>query len=107
MTGESPSMRTTARPTSRAGAKASAAFDKAGRPATGRVHRVFAGQGHGFIRLADDRDVFFHRSDLMDGTVLRDLHEGATVEFDLLDDPVSGPRAMHVRLRAKPQRTRR
>jgi cold shock CspA family protein len=78
-------------------------MDREGVPATGRIVRLFVGQGHGFIRLADDRDVFFHRSDVQEGTSFNHLEVGDPVRFELLDDTVSGRRAVHVR-RSRPQR---
>jgi cold shock CspA family protein len=78
-------------------AKASRTFDRTVQPVTGKIVRIMAGQGHGFIRLPNDRDVFFHRADMQEGTSLRDLHVGDRVAFDLLDDPVSGPRGLRVR----------
>jgi cold shock CspA family protein len=64
---------------------------------------LFIGHGHGFIRLADDRDVFFHRSDLREGTSFNEFAVGDNVDFELLEDDVSGPRAVHV----EPRRPRR
>jgi cold shock CspA family protein len=63
---------------------------------TGRIVTLFIGQGHGFIRSADDRDVFFHRSDVREGVSFNDFAVGDTVRFDLLEDDVSGPRAVQV-----------
>jgi cold shock CspA family protein len=63
---------------------------------TGRIVTLFVGQGHGFIRLANDREVFFHRSDVRVGTSFNDFAIGDTVKFDLLEDNVSGPRAIKV-----------
>ncbi len=60
--------------------------------------RLVVGQGHGFIRLPEGRKVFFHRGDLQDGTRFNDLRVGDRVTFELLDDAVSGPRALHVAL---------
>jgi cold shock CspA family protein len=57
---------------------------------------LFIGQGHGFIRLPDGRAVFFHRSDLRDGTSFNAFAVGDTVRFELLEDRVSGPRAVYV-----------
>jgi len=57
---------------------------------------MFFGQGHGFIRLANDREVFFHRSDVREGTSFNDFSVGDAVRFELLEDDVSGPRAMQV-----------
>jgi cold shock CspA family protein len=65
-------------------------------PARGRIVRLQIGQGHGYIRLADDRDIYFHRSDLLEGTSINDLDVGDDVTFRLLDDAVSGARALAV-----------
>ena len=63
---------------------------------------LFVGQGHGFIR-ANGRDVFFHRSDVREGTSFNDLTVGDPVSFELLDDHVSGPRGLRVE-RRRPRR---
>ena len=68
-----------------------------GRPATGRIAKILIGQGHGFIRLRDDREIFFHRGDVREGTAFNDLHIGDTVTFELLEDSVSGARARATR----------
>ena len=70
---------------------------------SGRVVTLALGQGHGFIRLADRRSVFFHRSDLREGTRFSDLAIGAILTFELLEDPISGPRALRIELR-RPRR---
>jgi len=70
--------------------------ERRGIPNTGRIVTLFIGQGHGFIRLANGRDVFFHRSDLRDGVSFNELAVGDAVQFDLLEDDVSGPRAIQV-----------
>src|SRR5262245_55938233 len=75
--------------------------ERRGVPRTGRIVTLFVGQGHGFIRLTDDREVFFHRSDVREGTSFNDFSVGDTVRFDLLEDDVSGPRAIHVALRPR------
>ena len=50
----------------------------------GKVRKFNKEKGYGFIKLADDRDVFFHYSQLnMDG--FKTIEEGADVEFDLVD----------------------
>jgi cold shock CspA family protein len=69
-----------------------------GVPARGEVARLLVGQGHGYIRLADGRDVFFHRGDLRDGASFNDFSVGDAVAFGLLEDRISGPRATDVRL---------
>ena len=70
-----------------------------GRAATGRVIKLFTGQGHGFIRMADDREVFFHRADIKEGHSINDFAVGDVVTFELLDDRLSGARALDVKLR--------
>lgn len=71
--------------------------DPRGKPATGRIARILVGQGHGFIRLRDNREVFFHRGDLREGTAFNTLQIGDTVAFELLEDAVSGARALRVK----------
>jgi len=70
--------------------------DAAGIPGTGRIVKMLTGQGHGFIRLPSAREVYFHRADLKEGTVFNDLRVGDAVKFDLLEDTVSGARAVRV-----------
>jgi cold shock CspA family protein len=60
---------------------------------------LFVGQGHGFIRLTDDRQVFFHRSDVREGTSFNEFAVGDAVTFELFEDRVSGPRALRVERR--------
>ncbi len=67
-----------------------------GEAATGRIAKILTGQGHGFIRLRDDREIYFHRRDVQDGTIFNDLEVGDTVTFELLEDDVSGARALRV-----------
>jgi len=38
---------------------------RTGTPATGTIVRLLVGQGHGYIRLPDRRDIYFHRGDLV------------------------------------------
>lgn len=73
-----------------------------GRPASGQIVRINAGQSHGFIRAADNREVFFHRSDTTWGT-FNQLLVGDTVAFELIEDRVSGPRATAVRKGGRPR----
>lgn len=77
--------------------------DLRGQPATGRIAKLFIGQGHGFIRLTNQREVFFHRADVEDGTAFNDLHIGDAVTFQLFEDSVSGARALHVGRRDRPR----
>jgi len=75
---------------------AGAPLERRGLPSRGRIIELILGQRHGFIRLSDGRKVFFHRSDLRDGTSFSDCEVGETVQFELLEDPISGPRALRV-----------
>ena len=71
--------------------------DRRGVPESGRIVRLLVGQGQGYIRLANGREVFFHRSDVQVGTKFNELAVGDTVAFELLNDFVSGARAMRLR----------
>lgn len=75
--------------------------ERRGVPRTGRIVTLLIGQGHGFIRLANDREVFFHRSDVLEGVSFNDFAVGDAVQFDLLEDDVSGPRAVQVVRRSR------
>lgn len=70
-------------------------------PASGRIAALTVGQGTGFIRLGDDGKVFFHRADLAPGTSINDFAPGDVVDFDLVEDAVSGARALRVRVRSE------
>jgi cold shock CspA family protein len=59
------------------------------------------GQSHGFIRLADDREIFFHRSDVCEGTSFNALVVGESVTFELHEDIISGARALRVKRRRR------
>lgn len=74
-----------------------------GTSTTGRIARLSIGQGHGYIRIRNAREVFFHRSDLADGTSFNDLQVSDAVTFELLEDGVSGARALHVARRSSTQ----
>lgn len=69
----------------------------AGPVATGRITRLFVGQVYGYIRVRNNgREVFFHRADLQDVASFNRLRVGDLVTFSLIDDPVSGARAVRV-----------
>ena len=76
----------------------SATPDQSGQPMAGRILRLSRGQGHGYIRASRYREVFFHRADT-DGH-FNTLDVGDDVTFELLDDRLSGARAIHVRKKA-------
>jgi cold shock CspA family protein len=71
--------------------------ERRGIASNGRIVKLFVGQGHGFIRLEDEREVFFHRSDVHEGSSINDFAVGDAVTFELLDDAISGARALQVR----------
>ena len=70
---------------------------QAGVADTGRIVRLFVGQGYGFIRRVNDAEVYFHRSDVREGTSINDFEIGDLVTFERLDDQISGARAVDVR----------
>ena len=78
--------------------------DPRGKAATGRITKIMVGQGHGFIGLGKNREVYFHRSDSKQGTAFNDLRVGDRVTFELLEDPVSGARALRVTRKEKHRR---
>jgi cold shock CspA family protein len=73
--------------------------ERRGVVSVGRIVKLLVGQGHGFIRLASGREVFFHRSDLGEETSINELVVGDAVTFELLEDAVSGARAQRVKQR--------
>jgi hypothetical protein len=77
--------------------KMSPQFERRGVPDTGRIVKLLVGQGHGFIRLATDREIYFHRADVQEGTSINDFDVGDIVAFERLDDHISGARALGVR----------
>lgn len=60
----------------------------------GRIKLLVRGQGSGIIS-ASRGNVFFHKSEV-EGRYW-DLNIGDRVVFELLDDPISGPRGQRVR----------
>jgi len=67
----------------------------------GTITRIAVGQGYGFIRLRDRREVFFHRADLDEDTPFNSLQPGEPVAFELIVDSISGPRAVRVTRRSR------
>jgi cold shock CspA family protein len=63
---------------------------------SGTIVRIAVGHGHGFIRIRDRREVFFHRADLEEDTSFNSLQRGELVTFELIVDVISGPRAVCV-----------
>jgi CspA family cold shock protein len=63
---------------------------------TGKVKKIVADRGFGFIAADDGREYFFHRT-AMQGGVFDSLRGGEAVEFETSQGP-KGPRAENVRL---------
>jgi CspA family cold shock protein len=64
--------------------------------ARGTIAKVVRDRGFGFIRGNDGKDVFFHRSGVIEAA-FEDLDLGTTVDFDVEQSP-KGARASNVRL---------
>jgi len=75
--------------------------EQRGAASTGRIVKLLVGQSHGFIRLADSREIYFHRIDLEERTAFNDFAVGDAVIFELLEDDVSGARALRVKRRPR------
>jgi cold shock CspA family protein len=73
--------------------------ERRGAASTGRIIKLQIGQSHGFIRLRDGREIYFHRSDLEEGAQFNEFDVGDEVTFELLEDKVSGARALRVKRR--------
>ena len=67
-----------------------------GTTAKGRIAELSRGRSCGVIRSTDGQRVFFH-SRVLEGARYNDMEVGASVFFELIADPVSGPRATRVR----------
>lgn len=68
--------------------------EERGRRTSGRVIRMLYGQSYGFIRDENRRDVFFHRKDAP--ALFNALNVDDRVVFELIEDAIAGPRAVHV-----------
>ncbi|HYV85061.1 MAG TPA: cold shock domain-containing protein [Patescibacteria group bacterium] len=64
--------------------------------ARGTIAKLVRDRGFGFIRGNDGKDVFFHRSGLMNLN-FDELEQGTPVDFEVENSP-KGPRANRVRL---------
>ncbi len=83
--------------------KPSRPHDPRGKPMTGRIVNILIGHGHGFIRLPNEHEIYFHRADLQENTAFNDLKVGDLVNFELLEDAVSGARALRVVQQKRPR----
>lgn len=61
---------------------------------TGKIKKVVRERGFGFISDTDGRELFFHRSGLIDGQ-FDSLKEEQKVEFEIEDSP-KGARAISI-----------
>jgi len=67
----------------------------------GTIRRLITDRGFGFIRAADGKDLFFHRSGLQD-VEFAILREGQEVEFETNRDRGGRQQAVKVRLTKAP-----
>lgn len=65
--------------------------------ARGTIRRLITDRGFGFIRTAESREIFFHRSQLQ-GVQFAMLREGQEVEFEVTQGRDGRPQAVKVRL---------
>ena len=63
---------------------------------TGKIKKVVSERGFGFISDTDGREVFFHKSSVVDAQ-FDALRGEEKVEFEIEDSP-KGPRAVNVRI---------
>jgi|ERR1041385_2589644 len=70
-------------------------IEERGQRAKGTIVRMLYGQSYGLIRLADRRVVFFHRKDAR-ASLFNNLSVGDNVAFELIEDHLTGPRAVRV-----------
>lgn len=63
---------------------------------TGKIKKLVRDRGFGFISDTDGREVFFHRSSLVDVT-FDTLSEEQKVEFEVENSP-KGPSAVNVKV---------
>lgn len=77
--------------------KSGKTVERRGPDTKGRVAQLSHGRLCGMIRAGNGQRVFFHGRDL-EGARYNDVSVGACVTFELIADPISGPRAMRVRV---------
>ncbi len=64
---------------------------------TGKIKKILADKGFGFITVeGQEKDLFFHSKSLV-GVQFNELQEGQTVSFDV-EDSEKGPNAVNVKL---------
>lgn len=62
----------------------------------GKIKKLIRDRGFGFIAAVDGREIFFHRSSLVEAR-FDTIDEGAEVEFETEKTP-KGPRAVNVKV---------
>ena len=65
--------------------------------AKGTIRRLITDRGFGFIKTEDEKDLFFHRSNL-EGVEYSSLSEGQEVEYEKGQGQDGRPAAVKVRL---------
>jgi len=65
--------------------------------AKGTIKRLILDRGFGFIQTTEDKEMFFHRSELQD-VQFADLREGQEVEFEMSRGRDGRQQAVKVRL---------
>ena len=65
--------------------------------AKGNIRRLITDRGFGFIKTEDEKDLFFHRSELEE-VDYNSLTEGQQVEFEIGQGRDGRPQAVKVRL---------
>jgi len=65
--------------------------------AKGTIRRLITDRGFGFIKTEDEKDLFFHRSNL-EGVEYSSLREGQEVEYEKGQGQDGRPAAVKVRL---------
>jgi CspA family cold shock protein len=63
---------------------------------TGKIKKIVRDRGFGFINDTDGRELFFHRSAVLDNKY-DDLNEEQAVEFEV-EQSNKGPRAVNVKV---------
>jgi len=63
----------------------------------GTIRRLITDRGFGFITTEEEKDLFFHRNDLV-GAEFDSLNEGQEVEFEKGQGRDGRPKAVSVRL---------
>lgn len=63
--------------------------------ANGTIKKVMKDRGFGFIKTAEGKEIFFHRTECQ-SIDFDSLEQGQSVEFDEENDP-KGPRARNLR----------